>query len=158
MKYQILGVVVMALQLTSAHGINYKRLEQEADTYHHRIWLNTPHPAKALKRSLVFLTDTDLVERRYTKPEKFLKLLVKANREIPNPSFYQFSKTCKEVFESSEDRHKAAVYILLETVREKSLRYLKTLKRVEEFKRVEDRTVRAKGADQALEYFLNIDK
>lgn len=125
MSIKFLGAMIMALQLTtSAYGINHKRLELEADTYQHRIWSRVPSDETMVRGSLSFVSKEDSFDPRYTQAESFLKFYKEANDEIKDEGFLGFSDTCKKIFETSDDLHKAAVYILLEKIREKSLHHL----------------------------------
>lgn len=158
MNIKFLGAMVMALQLTtSAYGINYKRLELEADTYQHRIWSRVPSDETMVRRSLSFVTKEDTIDPKYTRSESFLDFCREANDEIKDEGFLGFSNTCKNIFESSDDLHRAAVYMLLEKIREKSLHHLKSIKKIEAFKREYENTHNEKDANGSLDYFLNID-
>lgn len=158
MSIKFLGAMIMALQLTtSAYGINHKRLELEADTYQHRIWSRVPSDETMVRGSLSFVSKEDSFDPRYTQSESFLKFYKEANDEIKDEGFLGFSDTCKKIFETSDDLHKAAVYILLEKIREKSLHHLKSIKKIEAFKREYENTLNEKDANGSLDYFLNID-
>lgn len=160
MSIKFLGVLIMASQLTtSAYGINHKRLEFEADTYEHRIWTGVPSKEKMIKESLSFIGDEDKFEQKYIQTASFLKFYKEVNNEINDEIFLNFSGTCKKIFEESDnDRSKAAVYMLLEKVREKSLKYLSSLEKLEKFKRRHAEKFKATDVNGSLDYFLNIDK
>jgi hypothetical protein len=160
MNIKLLGVMIMAAQLTtSAYGINYKRLEFEADTYQHRIWSRMPSEETMVKESLSFLGDEDTFDQKYVQPKTFLKFYKEANSEINDESFSRFSEVCKKIFEETEsDRNKVAVYMLLEKARDKSLKYLSSLKKLEEFKKHHEDKLKENDANGSLDYFLNIDK
>ncbi|MGC8483234.1 MAG: hypothetical protein ACP5OE_06280 [Thermodesulfobium sp.] len=155
-----MGIIVVAFQLTtSAYGINPKRLEFEADTYQHRIWSRVPSEVKMIKESLSFLSDDDKFDKKYAQPEGFLKFYKEVNDEIKDESFLRFSAECRKIFEGSEnDRNKVAVYMLLEKVSEKSLKYLRSLKKLEKFKSQYEDKLKETDTNSSLEYFLNIDK
>ena len=158
MSIKLLGIMIMTLHLTtSAYGINHKRLELEADTYQHRIWSRTPSDETMVRGSLSFLSKEDSIDPRYTQTESFLKFYKEANDEINDERFLVFSDTCKKIFEESDNLHKAAIYMLLEKIREKSLHHLKSIKKLEAFKREHESTFNEKDANGFLNYFLNID-
>ena len=72
MNNKILGIAIMACLLaTSAYGVNYKRLQLEADTYQHRIWARVPSEEQMIKRSLSFLTEKEEFDPKYTKLRVF---------------------------------------------------------------------------------------
>jgi len=160
MNIKFLGVLIMASQLTtSAYGINYKRLEFEADTYQHRIWSRVPSEETMVKGSLSFIGDEDKFDQKYTQFERFFNFYKEVNSEINDESFLKFSGTCKKIFEESDnDRNKAAAYMLLEKVREKSLKYLSSLEKLEKFKRQHEDKLEETDTNGSLDYFLNIDK
>ena len=160
MRIKLLVIIVTAFQLTtSAYGINHKRLEFEADTYQHRIWSRVPSEVKMIKGSLSFLCDEDKFDKKHAQSGGFLKFYKEVNDEIKDEIFIKFSEVCRKIFEGSEnDRNKAAVYMLLEKVREKSLKYLGTLKKLEDFKKQYADKLKETDANSSLEYFLNIDK
>ena len=160
MTIKFLGVILMTSQLTTlAYGVNYKRLDFEADTYQHRIWSRVPSDDKMVKSSLSFLSDEDKFDEKYTDFNEFIHSYNEANKEIENENFSQFSGTCKKIFEeNNSDRNKAAVYMLLEKVREKSLKHLKSLKKLEKFKKQETNKLKQDYINKSLKYFLNVDK
>lgn len=160
MNIKFLGALIMASQLTtSAYGINHKRLEFEADTYEQRIWSRVPSDEKMIKGSLSFIGDEDKVDQKYTQAASFFKFYKEVNNEINDERFLNFSEACKKIFEESEnDRNKAAVYMLLEKVREKSLKYLSSVEKLEKFKRQHEDKFKETNANSSLDYFLNIDK
>jgi hypothetical protein len=160
MNIKFLGALIMASQLTaSAYGINHKRLEFEADTYEHRIWSRVPSDEKMIKGSLSFIGDEDKVDQKYTQIASFVKFYKEVNNEINDERFLDFSETCKKIFEESDsDRNKAAVYMLLEKVREKSLKYLSSVEKLEKFKRQHEDKFKETNANSSLDYFLNIDR
>lgn len=158
MSIKFLGSMIMVLQLTtSAYGINYKRLELEADTYQHRIWSRVPSDETMVRGSLSFLNKEDPIDPRYTQTKSFLKFYKEANDEIKDQDFLGFTVTCKKIFEESDNLHKAAVYMLLEKIKEKSLNHLRSLEKLEKFKREHENTLNEKDASGSLDYFLNFD-
>ncbi|EKE10425.1 MAG: hypothetical protein ACD_16C00036G0015 [uncultured bacterium] len=162
MNIKFLGITIMALQLTTSAyaGINYKLLELEADTYHHRIWSGTPSDEEMIKKSLIFMSKEDTIDTKYTQAESFLKFYKESNDAIGNAYFHSFSLTCKQIFDDSDNLHKAAVYMLLESVREKSAKIIKLRKKIEESDRRYEETPREgdPNSDRILDYFLNFDK
>ena len=158
MSIKFLGIMTMALQLTtSAYGINYKRLELEADIYQHRIWSRTPSNEEMVRESLSFVSKEDSFDPRYIQSDSFLKFYKEANDEIKHEGFLSFSDTCKKIFDTSDDLHKAAVYILLEKIREKTVHNLKLIKKMNEFKKEHRSNFNDEDASKSLDYFLNID-
>ena len=158
MSIKFLGTMIVALQLTtSAYGINHKRLELEADIYQHRIWSKTPSDEEMVRKSLSFMSKEDSFDSRYTQSESFLKFYKKVNGEIKHEGFLSFSDTCKKIFETSDDLHKAAVYMLLERVTERTSDNLKFVTRMDSLKKEYENAPYEKDANGTLEYFLNID-
>ena len=157
MNIKFLGALIMISQLTtSVYGINHKLLEFEADTYEHRIWSRIPSEETMIKGSLSFISDEDKFDPKYIQVASFLKFYKEANNEINHESFLNFSETCKKIFEESDnDRNKVAVYMLLEKVREKSLKYLSSVEKLEKFKRQHEDKFKETNVNGSLDYFLN---
>ena len=163
MNIKFLGIMIMALTITtSAYGVLRKILALEADTHIHRIWSGTPSDEEMIKKSLIFMSkeDVDVVDPKYTQAESFLQFYNESNETIGRAPFLRFSSTCKKIFDESDNRHKAAVYMLLESVKEESEKLVKMRKRIEEANRQyeENPPERDPDSDRILDYFSNIDK
>ena len=104
--------------------------------------------------------DVDVIDPKYTQAESFLKFYNESNETIGRAPFLRFSSTCKKIFDESDNRHKAAVYMLLESVKEESEKLVKMRKRIEEANRQyeENPPERDPDSDRILDYFSNIDK
>ena len=162
MNIKFLGIMIMALTITtSAYGVLRKILALEADTHIHRIWSGTPSDEERIKKSLIFVSkeDVDVIDPKYTQAESFLKFYNESNETIGRAPFLRFSSTCKKIFDESDNRHKAAVYMLLERVREESEKLLKMRRRIEECNRQYEDTPRERDPDidRILDLFLNFD-
>ncbi|MBY0501690.1 MAG: hypothetical protein K2P93_06795 [Alphaproteobacteria bacterium] len=159
MNIKILGMFIMISHITSSsYAINFKRLEMEADTYHHRILSGVASDEKMIRKSLCFLSDKDAYDEKYKQPATFNQFYENTMDRVKHHSFSLFSQTCKKMFEEEEnEKNKAAIYLLLEKVSEKSLAHVNTLQRLQEFKRHHD-DGNEKDISGSFDYFLNIDK
>ncbi|MBY0500633.1 MAG: hypothetical protein K2P93_01355 [Alphaproteobacteria bacterium] len=159
MNNKFLGITIMAyLLVTSAYGVNYKRLQLEADTYQHRIWARVPSEEQMIKRSLSFLTEKEEFDPKYTQTESFLQFYQETTEEIKNEYFMQFATVCKKIYEEGKFKYKVSIYMLFEEVRKMSLKHLALLRKLEKVKQHEDTQVKAIDAESILDYFLNIDQ
>ena len=160
MDKKFIGIAIMAMQLANlAYGMNYRRLDDEANTYYHRILSKEPNDKELIKSSFCFLSDNEKAEEKYLQPESFLKLYNEISPKVQDSTFQEFSNNCKKIFEESDNaRDKASVYLLLEKVSEKYLKYLRLHKKLESLKQDEENRLEGIDTQKTLEYFLNVDK
>lgn len=150
---------MMTFTLANAvYGFNSKRLELEADIHKTRIFSGIPTDETMVKKSVSsFLNEGEVFEPRYTQHETFLKLYSDGVQQVEEDNFIKFSSVCKKIYEESDDTHKAGVYMLFDKVKEKSLKQIATLKKLQQFKEHHDSKPKSMDADSTLNYFLNID-
>lgn len=154
-------MIAVTYQLTTTtYGVNFKRLDLEADTYQHRILTKVPSDKTMIKKSLCFLTDEEKLNQEYTNSEKFITFYNEANKEISDKEFLNFSSSCKEIFEESNDRYKVSAYMLLERVKNKILTQMMSLKKLEDITKQYEYDTKTNTSDtnEILNYFSNIDK
>lgn len=159
MTIRILGLLMMVFTLVNtAYGFNPKRLELEADIYKTRIFSGIPTDETMVKKSVSsFLNEGEVFEPKYTQHEAFLKFYSDSIQQVEEGNFIDFSVVCKKIYEESDDMHKAGIYMLFEKVKEKSLKQIATLKKLQQFKEQYDSKPKSMDADSTLNYFLNID-
>ena len=159
MNNKLLGITIMGCLLaTSAYGVNYKRLQLEADTYQHRIWARVPSEEQMIKRSLSFLTEKEEFDPKYTQAESFLQFYQETTEEIKDEYFMQFATACKKIYEEGKFKNKVSIYMLFEEVKKMSLKHSVLLRKLKKFKQQEDTQVREIDAESMLDYFLNVDQ
>lgn len=159
MNNEILGIILMTCLLAlPAYGVNYKRLQLEADTYQNRIWARIPSEEQMIKRSLSFLTEKEEFNLKYTQAESFLQFYQETTEEIKNEYFMQFATVCKKIYEEGNFKDKVSIYMLFEEVKKMSIKHLALLRKLEKLKQQEDTQVKAIDAESILDYFLNIDQ
>jgi hypothetical protein len=158
-KLLSLGAFFMAVQLAvPAHSVNYKLLEQEADSCISKIWAGTRVPKTKIQDSLDFLYDSDNVDNRYSQTSNFMKFYEKITNQVKDQKFLQFAEDCRGLQEESSNINtKIAVHLLLEKVSEK---YSKELTKTEKLKAFNEKQKSREdlGKDNLFNIFLNADK
>ncbi|MBA3814523.1 MAG: hypothetical protein H0X26_08595 [Alphaproteobacteria bacterium] len=158
MNIKLLGFLTITCILANPlYGFNSKRLELEADMYKTRIFSSVPADEGMIKSSVSsFLTDNEIFQPKYIQLETFQKFYNDIIQQTEEKNLIAFSEICKKIYDVSDDRYKAGIYLLLEKVQEKSFKQLATLKKLQQFKQY-DLKPRNIDADRTLDYFLNID-
>lgn len=159
MTIRILGLLMMTFTLANTvYGFNPKRLELEADIHKTRIFSGIPTDETMVKKSVSsFLNEGEVFELKYTQHETFLKLYSDSVQQMDENNFINFSVVCKKIYEESDETHKVGVYMLFEKIKEKSLKQIAILKKLQQFKEQYDSKPKSMDAESTLNYFLNID-
>lgn len=143
---------------TAAYGaINFKLLDSEADTYQHRISVGISSCKERIEKSLVFIKDEEEIDSRYCDINNFEELHKKVNFNIKyKDKFDEFFDNCKELFISGDDRRKAALYLLVDTVDKKFSKFLRLLEKENKIKST-NKNKFSKKTVTSVNQFLNID-
>ncbi len=156
MNIKYLGVMVLSLAIgvNSAYSINYRLLDAEAGTYHHRICVGVSDDETNINRSLCFLSKKDSIDPKYAQLKIFLENQKRANEQLKSPYFLEFSKACKNIFEGTCDSlRKASVHMLFEAVVKKELKFLQRREKRRKFE-IQNQYTKNPGIDVFLETFF----
>ncbi len=130
MKQVSIGWIVMICLLSSpAYCINYKRLDEEAQSCFTKIWSGPFLSKPKVREKLTFMHEEDEKVKKYSDSQKFQKLYDSleagtSKKKLPgieprNQRFLEFAKMCEEIFQEENDVLKASVYQLLKRVYKK---------------------------------------
>ncbi len=156
MNIKYLGVMVLSLTISvnAACSINYRLLDSKAGTYHHRIRTEVSTDENMINRSLYFLSKKDSIDSKYAQLEIFLENQKRANEQLKSHYFLEFSKTCKNIFESTGDSlRKSSVHMLFEAVVKKELKFLQHREKRNKFE-MQNQYAKSPDIDVIIERFF----
>lgn len=133
------GIFCILLLATACSGIacDYNLLNSEVESYNDDIWSRTERMSTdSIKDSLSFLDDEKSIDSKYASKENFDALSNEIKTGIKHSRFLEFFKNCETIYSQSHNSaEKAAIFILLDGVKEKFTKDNNMLAQIRDFKR-----------------------
>ena len=150
-------LMINCLMVHDTWAFNPKRLELEADNHTMKIFSKLIPQKDMITRSISsVLDDHQIPNASYCQPEVFQELYNATKQLSEEPQLLTFADVCKEIYDQSNDLTKAGVYLLLNKVKEKSLKQIKALNKVAEFKKEIELRPSDLNPDNPFESFWNL--
>jgi hypothetical protein len=110
-------------------GYNHKILDMEATTFVTVSSCNQEMSVDDIKRSLTFVYDEKLIEKKYSQPSYFQELCTKISELIDSSFVIQSFENCKEIYDNGDQKEKISIHLFLEQVYKKYFELKKIIQR-----------------------------
>lgn len=123
------SMIFQSSTVAASTAYNPKILDLEATAFVSQSSYNQEISIDTIKRSLTFVYDENLTEKKYGQPSEFQALCTKISELIDSSLVKKSFENCKTIYEEGDKREKISIHIFLEEVYKKYFEFKQTIQR-----------------------------